>query len=507
MRPPPDRLTVRTARAAQWRFAGSVSGAASQFAIGVLLARLLSPADFGVIGLAFVVIGFARVCGDLGIAGAVIQRAHLTDRHIRVAFTFATMLGLGVAVVMIICAPGGAILMQDRQVTSVLRALSVGSAIGGTSAVAGALLRRELKFKQQFFIDTASYLFGYGCVAVALALRGYALWSLVWGNLVQTVLASAAQLMIARHSMRPLFSRPELRDLLRFGVPAHLSGCVNYLALNGDNFVVGRWMGAASLGLYTRAYTLMNLPFTHAANVMSGVLFPAFAQVQSEPARLQRAFFVATQLTAMIAASGTVTLAIVAPHLVPTLYGTQWAGVVVPLQILCIAGYFRALYHLGGVVAQSVGRVYAELRNQIAYATLVIAGAAIGARHGLAGVAAGVAVAITFMFAATGQLALRATGGSWRQYVRAQSPALVTAIFTSGTALAIRVWLEDRGASSRVITVATLLGAAVPSGVGLLWSLGGPGFDPIRPLLPSFGRRLVDVVRRRRNSPVKMPVG
>jgi O-antigen/teichoic acid export membrane protein len=492
-----DSLTVRTARAAQWRFAGSVIGAASQFVVGVLLARLLSPANFGVIGLAFVVLGFARVCGDLGVSVAVVQRAHLTDRHIRVAFTFATMLGLAVAAVMIIGAPLGAALMQDRQVTSVLRALALGSAIGGTSAVAGALLRRDLKFKHQFFIDTGSYLLGYGCIAVALALRGYALWSLVWGNLVQTLVASAAQLMIVGHPMRPLFSRPELRDLIRFGLPVHLSGCANYFALNGDNFVVGRWMGAASLGLYSRAYTLMNLPFTYAASVMSGVLFPVFAQVQAEPARLQRAFLVATQLTAMIAASGTVTLAVVAPYLVPTLYGTRWAGVVVPLRILCIAGYFRALYHLGGVVAQSVGRVYIELRNQVVYAALVIAGAAIGSRHGLGGVAAGVAVAIAYMFAATGQLALQAVGGSWGQYFRAQAPAIVTAVFTSGAALAIRFVLEARGASSGVITVATLLGAAVPFGIGLLWSLGEPGFDPLRALLPASGQRLVAAVRRR----------
>ena len=178
------------------------------------------------------------------------------------------------------------------------------------------------------------------------------------------------------------------------------------MALNSDNFVVGRWIGAASLGLYSRAYTLMNLPFTYASAVMSSVLFPAFAQVQGEPPRVRRAYLLLTQLTAMVAASAMATMAVVAPHFVRALYGSRWNGAVLPLQILCVAGYFRALYHLGGVVAQSVGRVYGELRNQTIYAGLVIAGALIGSRFDLPGVAVGVSGAILFMFLATGAAGL-----------------------------------------------------------------------------------------------------
>src|SRR5439155_23366379 len=116
---------------------------------------------------------------------------------------------------------------------------------------------------------------------------------------------------------------------LHFGFGAAMSACVNYVALNGDNFVVGRWSGAASLGLYNRAYTLMNLPFTYAASVMSGVLFPAFAYVQGEPVRLRRGYLLTTQITAVIAAPSMATMAVAAPHLVRALYGPQWSGVVI----------------------------------------------------------------------------------------------------------------------------------------------------------------------------------
>jgi O-antigen/teichoic acid export membrane protein len=497
---PAESLTTRTARAAQWRFAGAAVGAVSQFVVGVLLARLLTPADFGIVALAYVVLGFAQPLGDLGLGNAVVQRTELTDRHVRTAFTFSTLMGLVVAVVLAIVAPLGAAAMRDANVTPVLRALSAGFAIRGTAVVAEALLRRHLDFRPHVLIETASYVVGYGGVGVSLALLGHGVWSLVWAGLVQAMVSSAAQLAVVRHPVRPLLASRELAELLGFGLAAAASRCVNYVALNGDYFVVGRSMGAASLGLYSRAYGLMNLPHTYAANVMSRVMFPALAQVQGEQVRLQRAFLLVTELTAMIAAPSMVTLAIVAPHFVRGLYGPQWNGVVVPLQILCMAGYFRALYHLGGILAQSVGRVYAELRCEVIYAGLVIAGALAGSRYGLPGVAAGVGAAILYMFVACANLALGATGTTWGAYLQVQRGALATAAVAGSVALFTRLPLEAGGASSPIITLAVLAAAAIPWCVGILWTLGRQDFEPLRASLPRSSVRLVEMLCRQRGA-------
>ena len=414
----------------------------------------------------------------------------------RVAFTFSVLLGVTVALVVALAAPLAALAMRDPRVTSVLRALSLQFALGGGAVVAGGLLRRRLDFRRQFFIESGSYLLGYGGVAVGLALLGFGVWSLVWGGLVQTLVSSVAQVAVVRHAARPLLARSELAELLHFGVGSAVSGTVNYIALNSDNFVVGRWLGAASLGLYSRAYTLMNLPFTYASAVMSSVLFPAFAQVQGEPPRVRRAYLLLTQLTAMVAASAMATMAVVAPHFVRALYGSRWSGAVLPLQILCVAGYFRALYHLGGVVAQSVGRVYGELRNQTIYAGLVIAGALIGSRFDLPGVAVGVSGAILFMFLATAQLALSATGTPWRGYLRVQVGALVTAGVTCSVALAVRLVLESRQATSAAITLAVLAAAAVPWSIGMLQMLGEPDFAPLRQRLPPWCESRMNAIAR-----------
>jgi O-antigen/teichoic acid export membrane protein len=172
-----ERLSVRAARAAKWRFAGAIVGGASQFAIGILLARLLAPDDFGLVALAFVVLGLAQPFGDLGLGGALIQRASLTDRHVRAAFTLSALFGLGIAALMVAAAPLGAAAMGDPRVTPVLRVLPLGLALQSTALAADALLRRRLAFERLFVIDVGSHVVGYGGVAVALALSGYGVWS------------------------------------------------------------------------------------------------------------------------------------------------------------------------------------------------------------------------------------------------------------------------------------------------------------------------------------------
>ena len=321
---PTQDLAARTTHAAKWRLATSVVGAGSQFVIGVFLARLLGPADFGLMTLVFIVQGAALGFGDLGVAGAIVQRKDITNRHLRAAFTFSVVLGLALAALIAMAAPLAAAIMGEPRITPLLRWSCLGIAIQGAGGVGGALMRRDLDYKSRFLINTFSYLAGYACVTIVLANFGYGVWSLVWGGLAQSLLSTIGILASRRIDPRPLLGGPELSDLLNYGVGMSLAAWMNYLARNGDNFVVGRFLGTESLGLYNRAYALMNLPFTHFASVMSSVLFPAMSQLQDEPARLQRAYLMMTRLTAAVSAPLMGTMAIAAPHLIVSVYGPHW---------------------------------------------------------------------------------------------------------------------------------------------------------------------------------------
>jgi O-antigen/teichoic acid export membrane protein len=196
----------------------------------------------------------------------------------------------------------------------------------------------------------------------------------------------------------------------------------------------------------------------------------------------------------MVAAPAMAAMAVAAPHLVPALYGRQWTGAVLPLQILCGVGYFRALYHLGGIVAQSAGRVYGELWRQAMYAVLVLAGAWWGMSYGLAGVAFGVAGAIVYMFVASGQLAIAVTQSSWKDYLRVQAGAVFTACVTFGVAFGVRALLVRLALPDAVVTLGIAAAAALPAGAGLLWNLSGPEWAPLRSHLPPWSARLIQPV-------------
>jgi teichuronic acid exporter len=462
-------LGQRAAGAATWRYASLVLQGALQFAVGVLLARLLPPEDFGVVALAYIVIGFAGMFAELGLGPAVVQRHPLTTSHVRVSFTTASIAGLAIAGLFVALAPMLGLLARQDQLTDVLRATALLFVFAGLGTTARALLQRSLSFKILFLADSGSFAVGYAGVSITLALLGYGVWSLVLGALAQSLLGCVLLLAAVRHPCRPLLARAPLRELLGSGLGFTLNAAVNYLARTGDAFIVGRWLGAHSLGLYSRAYKLMQLPLADIGGVVYGVLFPAFAEIQRDPARVQRAYLLSVQFSTMISIPVMVGMIVAAPHLIIGLYGLRWAGATLPLQILCAAGLFRTISYLSCSVAQATGHVYAEMRRQIAFAFLVIGGSLLGIRYGIAGVAVGIVIATAAMYLLMVHLAISLVRCSWRDFFQAHFAGLALGGVAAATALAVRFTMEQQGAGSLWIAAAITVSCAAVLPIGVYW--------------------------------------
>ncbi len=463
-------LGGRAMGAAQWRLASSLVQGALQFAVGIVLARLVPPKDFGLVALAAVVVGLASLISDLGLGPAIVRQRPLTDRHLRVGFTASVLIGMGLALLVLALSPVAGRLLNNADLSPVLRAESLLFVFAGLGIPSRALLRRRLAYRHLFLIDAGSFVVGYGVTAIALAAMGYGVWSLVLGALLQSLLASLMLLGTAGIPLRPLLAKAELKEMLSFGAGISLNQVVNYTARNGDNLIVGRWLGAGPLGLYARAFNLMMLPQTYFAVALSNVLYPAFCEMGGDRRRLARGYLLAVQVSAMVAAPVMVILIVAAPHLIAVLYGTPWVGAVVPLQILCGVGVFRTVYHVSGAMTQASGQVYAELRRQVIYAALVLGGAIIGSRYGIAGVAVGVSLAIVYMYLAMARLSVRITGCSWLAFFEAQAPAAGLATIVALIAILVRMALEQQGVGSPLTLAGIMLagGAAVVAAVYFL---------------------------------------
>jgi PST family polysaccharide transporter len=431
-----------------WQLLANVIRFGAQWGISVVLARLLPPEDFGIVALAYIATGFASLLTNLGLGPALIQREDVTERHIRVCHTITVI--MAVLTSAIIFAASGAIanFVRDARVESVLQILSITFLLSGFSVTAGALLSRQLAFHITVKIELVASIIGYGGVAVGMAALGYGYWSLVGGTLAQAFLSSVLTVFAARHSLSPLLGRREVRDLLGFSSGVTVVRVINYFALQGDYFVIGRMMSAASVGFYSRAYALMQLPQTFLGMALTRVLFPAAARVQADGDRFRRAYLSTFSLSVAISLPISLGMVVLAPELVLTLYGDSWTQTVPLLQILGLFGVFRMGYNNVTAFIHARGRTLGLAASQVAYALLVVGGSWWAISHwGLEGAAWAVGGAVFTMWVLVVRMANRVAGVPTRQLLRVcGKAALLPAILgvgLHGLAIALRALTDS----------------------------------------------------------------
>jgi PST family polysaccharide transporter len=229
------------------------------------------------------------------------------------------------------------------------------------------------------------------------------------------------------HPKRPMLERRAIGELLYFGGGFTLARIFGYLASQADKLVVGRWLGAESLGLYSISSQLMTAPAVIFGQILDRVLFPTMALVQQEPARLARAYRSGVAVCALFALPASVIIAIIAPELVLVLLGRGWEGVVVPLQILALGMLFRTSYKLSDSGVRATSAVYARAWRQAVFLAAVTVGSLVGQVRGVEGVAVGAVAALTCNFLLMAHLGLRLTGLSWSEFLAAPLPGLALA--------------------------------------------------------------------------------
>lgn len=480
---PAESLTRRTISGMLWMSWGKAAHATLQLAVLAALARVLYPSDFGVVSAALVVIGFSGIVSHLGLGPAVVQRPLLEPRHIDTALATSIVLGLLLGGVIWLAAPLAADFFKEDRVEGVLRALAWVFPLQGLGTVSESLLKRELRFRRLANVDVIAYAVGYGAVGIGLALAGWGIWALVTAHICQSLLKTGMLLGSQPPGRRLRIERRAFQELMYFGGGFTIARIANYLAVQGDNLVVGRILGPAALGIYGRAYQLMAAPAYGFGLVVDAVLFPAMAKVQADKPRLAMAYRRGVALIALVVLPASAALLLVAPEVIRAVLGPRWADVTIPFQILAIGMVFRTSYKMSDSLARSTGAVYRRAWRQIVYAALVIMGALVGGPYGLAGVSWGVLAAVTVNFLLMAHLSLQVAEMQWRDFARAHFPAMaLTAVVTPAVwmaASALRHWHASAGvivvvAGAVVALTSVVLVLSAPSaflGVDGQWML------------------------------------
>lgn len=458
----PRGLTKRALGGMLWTLSGTGVQAVVQLLVIMALGRLLTPNDFGLMSAAVVVIALSQIVSQVGVGPAIVQRKELDHLHVRVAFTISGVLGFVLGAGVWLAAPALAAFYRIPAVEPVLRGVALLFPIDGLNTVGESLLTRQLRFRLFVAIDIASYILGYACVGVFLAWRGYGVWALVTANLSQVTLRTIGMYLATKHAVRPSFNLRAGRDLLSFGFGHSLAQIGTVLSQQGDNLVVGRWLGPAALGIYGRAYSLMVMPATIFGKIVNRVLFPVMAQVQNERERLAGAYERALAIVALVSLPISAFLWVVAPEFIPALLGPKWTGVVLPFRLFTCGLLFRMSSKISDACTKAAGAVYARALLQGLYAALVVLGALIGQRWGVGGVAIAVSIAMGINWITMAGLSRSVTGLSWARFARAQAPgALFAAAIGGSVALTVQAARAALLGKVPLLVVAGLTAAVV----------------------------------------------
>lgn len=355
------------------------------FSSQIVLARLLLPEDFGLVALVLVLNGFATMLTELGLAAAVVQSRRVTDRLLTTAFWLNVVSGLVIAGVLVAGAPAVGAFYDDPAVIPLVQ-ISALSFVLNVNSVPLALLQRSMRFRTTGALEVAVTVVGLA-VTLVMAFAGAGAVSLVVGPVVGVVARTVLVWATVRWVPRGFVHRAELRELWRFGGGLTGANLLYFVSRNADTVLLGRFVGAAQLGLYSRSYTLMMMPLQQITAVLITVLLPAYAEMQDDVQRLRRAWTTAVRMSLLIGLPLGLGVTATAPALVETLYGERWLGMVTTLTLLAASVPPQLIQRNFGSLFQAVGRTGLQFRLAAVTTVMTLAAILVGLPWGITGVA------------------------------------------------------------------------------------------------------------------------
>ena len=463
---------MSVAHQAAWALVGAGGQQAIRFVVLIILARILTPAEFGVVAAAQIIFSLAETFVDFGIGVGLLQSKEVDKATERSAMTVVLASSAAIAMLFVVASKPLAAFLGIPEVEQVLPWIALAFLLQGATGPVIQLMFRAGRFREVSIVQLLSNGLGYSLVAVTLALLGWGYWSLVAG-----MLAGALLQFVLSFALRPVWPtlRPDwarLRPIVRFGIGVLAAAMLSNLARKGDNWVAGRFLGAASLGFYSRAYSLMDLANELPGVIMTRVMIPHFARashVEGGEAEAVRQFYLTHVAAAVLTLPAAIATVILAPDIVAILLGDGWEKAAPILAILGAGIFLRLGYKVSGVVALAYGHSGRSAAQQGIYAGLVIAGSILGVRYGLEGIACAVVFALIWQYWAQTGLALQSIAGSWAALAAAMVPVLLAATAAAGGGIAANVLLGP-DSSPWVRLAAIGLAIALPY-CGCLWLL------------------------------------
>lgn len=382
-------LGVRMRSGLRWGLVNTVFSRVVGPVVGIVMARILTPEDFGIVAVALIALNGLIAVNELGVTNAVIRWPGDLADAARTATTIAIVGSIGLFVACFFAAPVFADQLNTPAATGVLRLLAVGVIIDGIAAVPIGLLTRGFRQDRRVFAEWASFAVSTP-VTIGLALAGFGPWALAWGRLAGNLVNAVVLYALAPIRPRPGWDWPVAKDLLRFGVPLTLSSFLVFAMLNVDYVVVGRSLGTVALGFYTLAFNLSSMPWNMMSATIRPVAIPGFARFQHDREQLVGVFRRWLHLLSIFTIPICCVLGTLALPIIVVVYGQKWSAAAPVLVFLAALGALRVGFDYAYDLFVAVGQSKILVAIQALWLVALIPALTIGAElDGLRGVGIG----------------------------------------------------------------------------------------------------------------------
>jgi len=414
----------------KWTGASTIFIGLIEFIKFAVLARLLSPSDFGLMGMLVVIMGFAQAFADMGVSNAIIHKQNTTEEQLSSLYWLNIFIGALLFLILCVANPLIVRFYKEPRLGHLIFWVALIFPITSLGQQFQILLQKKLKFSKLSRIEVISVILG-SITAILLAVKGQGVLSLIWGQIATATIKSLLLIRFSGKKFPPAFrfEKKDLRDYLSFGLYQMGERNVNYLSSNIDYLLIGRFLGADALGIYTLAYKLITVPLMKITPILTRVAFPVFSKKQTDNASINRGYLAIIKILSFIVFPSLIGLSVTAPIFVPVIYGTNWARTVPVIQILAIVGMIKATGSLSGSVLLAKGRAdITFIWNFIVCITNFFV-FWIAARRGLLTVAWSWVGLSIFYFICGRWMLYKVIGLKWKNYLSAlMNPALMSLI-------------------------------------------------------------------------------
>jgi PST family polysaccharide transporter len=384
-------LGATAARGVFWAGGGQAARQVIGVCTAIILARLLSPEEFGLIAMAYVAIEFGNIFADVGIGTAIVQQRDADPVAWSSAFWINLVTGGVLCALIAAAAPAIAAFYSEPRLTWLIVALALSLLVSALQALPRAILHRAMQFDRIAQSEVAGSIVGSG-VAIVMATNGFAVWSLVAQPMVTAIVTFLLSWIASGWMPRTSFHWQAVRPYVHFSLPLLGADILQFFTKNTDRVLIGRFLGGVPLGIYGLATQIMLYPMANVSAVVGRVLFPVFSRMQEEHGRLRDAYVKVTSAVAGITFPAMLGLFAVVDDFVAAVFGADWAPMAPILKVLCWVGLTHSITGTLTNIYLSTGNTSILWRLGLIATPLTIVGYIVGLQWGVVGVAVGYAV-------------------------------------------------------------------------------------------------------------------